>query len=30
MCKGVDHGSKMPCPQDPKSGNGSGLPKGEK
>jgi hypothetical protein len=30
MCKGVTHGSKMPCPQKPDSGNGRGLPKGEK
>ena len=30
MCDGVKHGSKMPCPQKPESGNGKGLPKGER
>lgn len=30
MCEGVKHGKNMPCPKDPKSGNGKGLPKGEK
>lgn len=29
MREGVKHGSKMPCPQKPGSGNGQGLPKGE-